>query len=82
MLDLVGIAVTVGGISWVVSERTYRQNGTVLAEGHPDAGSLAKGVLLGLLAAFGQASGLVLAKHAMLTSGEVITPMDFWPYFA
>lgn len=74
--DLAGISATVAGISWVVSERKYRNHPNKLRDGHPDAGSLFKGVLLGLTAAFGQAAGLVLAKHAMLDLSTTVEPME------
>ncbi|MBU0985492.1 MAG: DMT family transporter [candidate division Zixibacteria bacterium] len=68
--QILGIAVTVGGVSWVIAERRFTGNNQFnLAIGHPDAGSLLRGVLLGLLAALGQATGLVLSKHAMLDCG-------------
>ncbi|MBD3402443.1 EamA family transporter [candidate division GN15 bacterium] len=76
ILDLLGIALTVGGIAWVVSERQFKQGPQVeLASDHPDAGSKIKGVFLGLGAAFGQAAGLVMSKHAMLDLGEPVEPM-------
>ncbi len=74
LLDMAGISLTMGGIGWVISERAYKNNN--LHENHPDSGSLRKGVLLGLVAAFGQAAGLVLAKHAMLNVGDEIPPME------
>jgi len=75
--SLLGIALTVLGISWVVMER----RGKVIAmpsganNSHPDAGSLTKGVLLGLGAAAGQAVGLVMAKHAMVNAGGTVEPL-------
>ncbi len=74
LLDMAGISLTLGGIGWVVSERQY--NNSNLHANHPDKGSLRKGILLGLIAAFGQAAGLVLAKHAMLNVGAKIPPME------
>ena len=76
--SLLGIAITVAGVTWVVSERKYHANNNKnqVDQSHPDAGSLTKGVLLGLVAAFGQASGLVLAKHAMFNAGAQLEPMD------
>lgn len=72
-VHLVGIAVTIGGVSWVVSERRLKnQNHFDLAADHPDSGTMLKGVLLGLMAAFGQAAGLVLSKHAMLNAGGTL----------
>jgi drug/metabolite transporter (DMT)-like permease len=75
VLDVIGICVTVAGISWVVAESKYRSNNFV-DKSHPDAGSLAKGVGLALLGALGQAAGLVIAKYAMLRVGAVVEPME------
>jgi len=75
-MDLVGIAITIGGVSWVVGERRFGDHNQFnLRADHPDAGTLTKGVLLGLLAALGQATGLVLSKHAMLNCGEPLDPL-------
>jgi len=74
--SLLGICLTVGGVSWVVSENRYGTQINAVHKDHPDSGSLAKGVVLGLIAAFGQASGLVIAKHAMFNVGSVLEPMD------
>jgi drug/metabolite transporter (DMT)-like permease len=72
-LQMLGIAVTIGGVSWVVTERQYRNgNRFELHDGHPDSGSLSRGVLLALLAALGQASGLIMSKHAMLDCGGTL----------
>jgi len=75
--SLLGIALTVFGISWVVLER--RGKGIAMPSGanniHPDAGTLAKGVLLGLGAAAGQALGLVMAKYAMVGAGGNVEPL-------
>jgi drug/metabolite transporter (DMT)-like permease len=73
MVHMAGIAVTIGGVSWVVSERRFnKQNHFNLSADHPDSGTMLKGVLLGLMAAFGQAAGLVLSKHAMLDAGGTL----------
>jgi len=75
-VELLGIALAIGGIAWVISERQYRTSPKqALAEDHPDSGTLFKGVLLGLGAAFGQAAGLVMSKHAMLDMGVTIEAM-------
>lgn len=55
--ELAGIALTLGGIAWVVSDSRSR-NGVKVERGS----DLLQGVLLGLGAAAGQASGLVTAK--------------------
>jgi drug/metabolite transporter (DMT)-like permease len=76
LVDLLGIAVTVGGVSWVVAERRYQNhNQFQLHTDHPDSGTLARGILLGLGAALGQAGGLVLSKQAMLNCGSVLDPL-------
>jgi len=56
--DLVGMALTVGGVTWVVLERQT-------AKGMVSRLPL-KGVLLGLGGATGQALGLVLSKRGMM----------------
>ncbi|HUV29867.1 MAG TPA: DMT family transporter [Acidobacteriota bacterium] len=76
LLHLVGIGITIAGLSWVVLERRYGgSNQFNLHREHPDSGTLLKGVLLGLAAALGQAAGLVLSKHAMLNAGGILDPM-------
>jgi drug/metabolite transporter (DMT)-like permease len=73
LLQLAGILVTLGGIAWVVAERRYQGNNHFnLRADHPDAGTLSLGVLLGLVSALGQASGLILSKHAMLNCGGTL----------
>ncbi len=54
----IGMAVTLGGVTWVVLERNADSSG---ATGHVSA----VGVLLGALASVGQAAGAVLAKIGM-----------------
>lgn len=73
--DVIGITITMAGISWVVSERQYKTDTNKIHYKHPDSGTLAKGVFYGLIAALGQATGLVLAKHAMLNLGTTVAPM-------
>ena len=76
LLQLAGILITSGGIAWVVAERKYKGNNHFnLMADHPDAGTLSLGVLLGLISALGQASGLILSKHAMLNCGNVLDPL-------
>jgi len=57
IMQILGIAVTLGGISWVVFARGEGSN-----ESDHD---WRKGLLLGVLAAFCQATGLVLSKQGM-----------------
>jgi len=56
--DLLGMALTVGGVAWVVLERNE-------ANGRPSRVPLS-GVLLGLGGAVGQSLGLVLSKRGMM----------------
>ena len=71
VVDIVGIAVTVGGISWVVAERRFKANGRPQPD-LSDAKKVRKGILYGTIAALGQGTGLVLSKQGMLYSGEPI----------
>lgn len=57
ILQIAGIAVTLGGISWVVLLRD-EENGQ-------NSHDWRKGVLFGILAALGQAAGLVLSKQGL-----------------
>lgn len=57
LLQMTGIAVTLGGISWVVLVRG-EENGQSKHDWR-------KGILFGILAALGQAAGLVLSKQGM-----------------
>lgn len=75
-LDLVGIAVTICGIVWVVFEQRRKEKPTTPVWDHPDKGSFLFGILLGLGAATGQAVGLVMAKHAMFNAGGIVAPME------
>ncbi len=74
--SILGIVVTLSGISWVVFERKNRANKNMLNDDHPDKGSLRKGVIYALIAAFGQAAGLVLAKKGMFDAGGTIEPLE------
>jgi len=58
LLQMLGIALTLGGIVWVVIERQTGQETP-----HPRA---ATGILFGVLAALGQATGYVFSKQGML----------------
>ena len=59
-LVLLGVALTLGGIAWVLLESERRE--------HPHVeGSVAVGITAGVLAALGQAGGYVLSKMAMNT---------------
>ncbi len=58
LLDWLGMALTVGGVTWVVAER--QKDGSGRPRKLP-----ASGVLLGIGGATGQAIGLVLSKYGM-----------------
>jgi drug/metabolite transporter (DMT)-like permease len=74
--DILGIAITISGLVWVISERNSVQNNhKPIQKDHPDSGSYGKGILLGLGAGLGQALGLVLAKQGMVYSGEMVDAM-------
>jgi len=76
LIDLLGIVLTVFGVSWVILERRFKGgNHFNLEKSHPDSGTLLKGVLLGLGSALGQAAGLVLSKYAMFNLGGTVEPM-------
>ncbi|MCH9686449.1 MAG: DMT family transporter [Deltaproteobacteria bacterium] len=55
-----GMALTMGGVAWALSDRTPRGNGAPL-----DRRTLIIGVALGIGGALGQAGGLVLSKFGM-----------------
>lgn len=59
-LALLGMALTIGGVIWVLRERQHEERG------HSE-GSRAFGVIAGLLGAVGQAGGYVLSKLALRT---------------
>lgn len=63
-LALLGMALTVGGVMWVLRERG--RGGAVAPAAHAE-GSMAMGVLSGVLGASGQAAGSVLSKIALRT---------------
>lgn len=56
-MEMVGVALTLGGVAWVVVERNGMER-----QINPDYG---RGILYGLGAACGQAGGLVLAKNGL-----------------
>ncbi len=65
-LALLGMALTVGGVAWVLWERERREHTHV-------EGSVAMGVFAGLLGALGQAAGYVLSKSAMRSGLDPIS---------
>jgi drug/metabolite transporter (DMT)-like permease len=66
ILAITGILVTLGGVSWVTTDRKDDQSG------RSTEGSKFLGILMGIGGATGQALGLVLAKEGM---GSVVDPM-------
>lgn len=68
VLALTGITLTIAGVIWVTAERQFETNQVKYAE----SGSPRLGVCLAILAAAGQAIGLVLAKAGM---GDSIAPL-------
>jgi drug/metabolite transporter (DMT)-like permease len=73
-VDLLGIAITLGGIAWVVAER--RGNGQPGDAPHSHPPHFARGILFALGGSLGQAVGLVTSKQAMLHTGAVVTPFE------
>ncbi len=68
VLALTGITLTIAGVIWVTAERQFETNQVKYAE----SGSPRLGICLAVLAAAGQAIGLVLAKAGM---GDSIAPL-------
>ncbi len=59
LLAWAGILITISGVAWVISERTPQD--TI----HHDPKLMRKGIILGVLASLGQATGLVLSRAGM-----------------
>ena len=77
IVDLLGVAITIAGVSWVVMERRFQaDNRFALHEDHPDRGTLARGVFLATVASICQALGLVLSKQGMMYAGSTVDPMQ------
>jgi drug/metabolite transporter (DMT)-like permease len=62
--DIVGIAVTLAGVTWVVVEKEEHSN-----EAHVPPREKILGILSGLGGAVGQGLGLVISKYGMLVAG-------------
>ncbi len=58
-VGILGILITLAGVSWVVAERTPQPSGRRRRVS-------GKGILLGILSALGQAVGLILAKKGLV----------------
>jgi len=67
IFPIIGIMVTIGGVVWVTAERAPNGNSN-----EPKDDKKALGIMLALLGAAGQATGLVLAKAGM---GESLAPL-------
>jgi drug/metabolite transporter (DMT)-like permease len=77
VVDIVGIAITIGGVAWVVLERGYQSSNRFdLHDDHPDRGTLTRGIVLVSIASVGQALGLVLSKQGMIHAGPPVDPMQ------
>lgn len=64
-----GILLTVAGVAWVITERTTRS----AAEAQASQRQTRRGIIFGLLAALGQASGAVLSRAAL--AGSETSPL-------
>jgi len=67
-LAMLGMALTLGGISWVLYQRQHRDSGPEHAEG-----STWVGVMAGIAGASGQAGGYVLSKLALRTGLDALS---------
>jgi len=65
-LALLGMALTLGGVGWVLIERDRREHA------HPE-GSVMTGVIAGVLGALGQAGGYVFSKLALRTGIDALS---------
>ncbi len=70
-MGLVGMAITLTGIAWVVAERPTLR---VPADGAPSPHL--RGVVFALLAAASQGFGVVLAKQGMIGGAEEVAPIS------
>lgn len=69
-IAIIGIAIAFTGMAWVTAERTTEWS---VKPSAADAGSKTLGVVLAVLGALGQATGLVMAKYAM---GDNLAPIE------
>lgn len=77
--ELAGIALTLGGITWVVAERRNHaevpdQAGT--ARARPHGPHFRRGIICAFGGAMGQALGLVTSKQALVHSGTPTNPLQ------
>lgn len=66
----IGMAVTMGGIVWVISERIHDEDPRALRRASTWS------ITLGVIAALGQAVGLVLSKRGMMIPGGMYDPVS------
>ncbi|MBD3336193.1 MAG: EamA family transporter [Candidatus Eisenbacteria bacterium] len=64
VLDRIGMALTISGVAWVISERAPAAAGEP-SRPQPQGRAKLRGVLLAIGGAAGQAAGLVLSKYGM-----------------
>jgi drug/metabolite transporter (DMT)-like permease len=67
-MQMIGIAVTCGGVAWVIAERNTKK-----ADGHVDA----LGVIFGLGAASCQAAGILISRY-VFEQGEMTEASSAW----
>ena len=68
IIQIIGIALTCGGVAWVIAERNTKQS-----DGHVDP----LGIFYGIAAASCQATGYLLSRHILLT-GEMTPAASAW----
>jgi drug/metabolite transporter (DMT)-like permease len=73
--DLVGIAVTLGGIIWVVAERRSNEPSSGMSD-HEHRAHFRRGILFALGGSLGQAVGLVTSKQALVHTGAAVNPLE------
>ena len=61
----IGILLTVAGVAWVITERTPQTSVEFLADPLATQRQTRRGIVFGILAALGQASGAVLSRAAL-----------------
>lgn len=71
--SLLGMAITLGGIAWVVAERRESAGGRADVSARR---ARSRGVLLGVLAAAAQGIGVVLAKQGMVGEETAVEPLS------
>lgn len=67
---ILGMIVTIGGVIWISLSKSERERSS-----DTRFGSIAKGIVFGILAALCQGAGLVLAKKGMMEQAAIGTPL-------